>query len=312
MHINTLCNGLLLCKNLKATTPKQYLKELILVMQKLDIQYNQPMAKHLSLRTGGCAKILFSPKNIDELAYFLINNNKKILFVGLGSNLLIRDKGFDGAVISTKKLNSITINGEYINADAGASLAKLARVSSKNKYYGLEFLATIPGSVGGGLAMNAGCYNSEIWQWVNKIKTITNKGIIYNRKLNDFTIGYRLVNAKYKNEYFISASFKPSSYNLGNNIKELLQKRQKTQPTASANCGCVFINPKGYYAAKLIEESGLKGFCIGGACVAKKHANFIINYDNASTNDIENLIKYIQKTIKNNFNIKLQTELRII
>ncbi len=283
-----------------------------LVMQKLDIKYNQNMAKHLSLRVGGYAKMFFSPKNIDELVYFLANNNNQVLFIGLGSNLLIRNKGFEGVVISTKKLNSIAINGKYVSADVGVSLAKLARFSNNNKRYGLEFLATIPGSVGGGLAMNAGCFDNEIWQWVKCVKTINNNGTIYNRKLTDFKISYRSVNSKYKNEYFIGASFKPSIYNLGNSIKQLLQKRQKTQPIASANCGCVFINPKGYYAAKLIDDAGLKGFCIGGACVSKKHANFIINYGNASANDIEKLIKYIQKIIKNNFNITLKTELRIV
>ena len=272
---------------------------------------NQSMAKYCSWRTGGRAKYFYTPANIEALSSFLKTNTLPVLWLGLGSNLLIRDLGFDGVVIHTKLLNKLSLNQGKIYAQSGVSLAKLARFSQKNQQYGAEFLSTIPGSVGGALAMNAGCFNQEIWSLVDEIQTIDNAGYIHYRTVNDFDIGYRQVIAHHQNEYFLSTHLSLPSIPPKQSIKDLLQQRTTTQPIGLASCGSVFINPKGYYAGKLIEQSGLKGFCIGGACVSKKHANFIINHDHASTQDIENIIAYIQKTVKQQFNIALVPEVKI-
>lgn len=281
-------------------------------MYKLNIEHNKSIKKHLSWKVDTITKVFFSPTNIDELANFLNNNNEQILFLGLGSNLLIKNAVFDGVIINTKQLKTINYDDGYIVAQCGVSLAKLARFSVANNLYGLEFLSAIPGSVGGALTMNAGCFNSEIWQWVDNVDTIDNNGIIHTRYKEDFSIDYRCVVAKYDTEYFISARLKPDIVNKYPSIKQLLQKRQQTQPNSLHSCGSVFVNPVGHYAGELIERANLKGFCIGDACISEQHANFIINTNNANAVDIEKLIKYIQKTIKYKFNIELTTEVKII
>jgi UDP-N-acetylmuramate dehydrogenase len=271
---------------------------------------NQPMSKHCSFKAGGLAKYFFTPKNLDELVTFLQNNTKNILMLGLGSNLLVRDKGFNGVVIKLKFLNNITIKNNIVQAQSGVTLAKLARFCQQKNLNGSQFLSAIPGSVGGALAMNAGAFGSQIWSFVNSVTTINHKGLILERKVSDFDIGYRQVINKNKQEYFISGAFefnKKPEYD----PKNILKKRKETQPIGQASCGSVFKNPKNHHAAKLIEQSNLKGFCIGGACISNKHANFIINKNNATATDIEKLIIYIQQTVKSKFNIDLETELVI-
>lgn len=285
------------------------------------------MSKYNSWRCGGVAKTLYTPNTLTQLSDFLAHNTQEILLLGLGSNLLIGEQGFDGVVIHTKQLNNLTINNNNhtITAQAGVSLAKLSRFSGQHHYYGAEFFSTIPGSVGGALAMNAGCFGLETWQWVNSVQTIDTKGNQHTRTPADFKVGYRQVIPKFNDEFFISASFKFSktcvNTNLNTDIKTLLKKRQDTQPTGLASCGSVFKNPQNsdnqkgntkLYAGALIEQANLKGFCIGGACVSNKHANFIINTGNATPNDIKKLIKHIQNTIKLQFNIHLEPEVKII
>ena len=276
------------------------------------IKLNEPMSKHCSLRTGGHTSQFFVPEDEAALSYFLKNNKTQLLFVGLGSNLLVRDKGFDGTTIHTKNFNSLDISKDFIDSGAGTSLAKLSRFSQANLKYGAEFLSAIPGSVGGALAMNAGAFGSEIWQYVVSVKTINLTGDIQERFPSDYKINYRSVIHQFSGEFFISARFNFDLKQPQDNVRDLLHKRNSTQPIGLASCGSVFKNPKDTYAAKLIESSGLKGFCIGGACVSEKHANYIINQNNASAMDIENLIAHIQNTIKDKHNVELETEIIII
>jgi UDP-N-acetylmuramate dehydrogenase len=276
------------------------------------IKLNEPMSKHCSLRTGGQTSQFFVPEDEAALSYFLKNNKTQLLFVGLGSNLLVRDKGFDGTTIHTKNFNSLDISKDFIDSGAGTSLAKLSRFSQANLKYGAEFLSAIPGSVGGALAMNAGAFGSEIWQYVVSVKTINLTGDIQERFPSDYKINYRSVIHQFSGEFFISARFNFDLKQPQDNVRDLLHKRNSTQPIGLASCGSVFKNPKDTYAAKLIESSGLKGFCIGGACVSEKHANYIINQNNASAMDIENLIAHIQNTIKDKHNVELETEIIII
>lgn len=276
------------------------------------IKLNEPMSKHCSLRTGGQTSQFFVPEDEAALSNFLKNNKTQLLFVGLGSNLLVRDKGFDGTTIHTKNFNSLDISKDFIDSGAGTSLAKLSRFSQANLKYGAEFLSAIPGSVGGALAMNAGAFGSEIWQYVVSVKTINLTGDIQERFPSNYKINYRSVIHHFSGEFFISARFNFDLKQPQDNVRDLLHKRNSTQPIGLASCGSVFKNPKDTYAAKLIESSGLKGFCIGGACVSEKHANYIINQNNASAMDIENLIAHIQNTIKDKHNVELETEIIII
>ena len=276
------------------------------------LKYNEPMSKHCSLRSGGLTREFFSPKNASELSEFLSDNSKQVLFIGLGSNLLIRDHGFDGATIHTKHLKELAISEGIIEAESGTTLAKLSRFAQSNNKHGAEFLSAIPGSVGGALAMNAGAFGSEIWQYVVSVQTINLTGKIQQRKKSDFVIDYRSVSHKHIDEFFLSARFDFNLKQQNDDVRDLLEKRNSTQPIGVPSCGSVFKNPNGNYAAELIEASGLKGFCVGGACVSEKHANYIINHDNATAADIENLINHIQKTVKSLHNIELETEIIII
>ncbi len=276
------------------------------------IKFNEPMSKHCSLRSGGMTSEFFLPKDINELSLFLKSNVKPILLVGLGSNLLVRDRGFNGVTIHTKNLKELNITNKYIESGAGTSLAKLSRFAQANLKYGAEFLSAIPGSVGGALAMNAGAFGSEVWQYVVSVQTISLSGELKERFPNDYEINYRSVKHRFSDEFFISARFDFNLNKPNDNVRELLDKRNSSQPIGLPSCGSVFKNPKDNYAAKLIESSGLKGFCIGGACVSEKHANYIINQNNATALDIENLIIHIQNTVKTLHNVELETEIIII
>ena len=276
------------------------------------IKFNEPMSKHCSLRSGGMTSEFFLPEDINELSLFLKSNVKPILLVGLGSNLLVRDRGFNGVTIHTKNLKELNIKNKYIESGAGTSLAKLSRFAQANLKYGAEFLSAIPGSVGGALAMNAGAFGSEVWQYVVSVQTISLSGELQERFPNDYEINYRSVKHRFSDEFFISAQFDFNLNEPNDNVRDLLDKRNSSQPIGLPSCGSVFKNPKDNYAAKLIESSGLKGFCIGGACVSEKHANYIINQNNATALDIENLIIHIQNTIKTLHNVELETEIIII
>jgi len=276
------------------------------------LKFNEPMSKHCSLRSGGTTSEFFQPTDIHTLSVFLKNNKKPVLMVGLGSNLLVRDRGFNGVSIQTKNLKDLSISKDLIESGAGTSLAKLSRFALAQLKYGAEFLSAIPGSVGGALAMNAGAFGSEIWQYVVSVKTMNLSGELQNRHPQDYEISYRSTLHRFKDEFFVNATFDFNLEEQNDHVGELLQKRNSTQPIGLPSCGSVFKNPKNHFAAELIEVSGLKGFCIGGACVSKKHANYIINQDNASAMDIENLIAHIQETIKKKHNIELETEIIIV
>ena len=201
---------------------------------------------------------------------------------------------------------------DSIEAESGTTLAKLSRFAKSKNKHGAEFLSAIPGSVGGALAMNAGAFGSEVWQYVVSVQTINLSGQINQRKKRDFVIDYRSVSHKHMDEFFLSARFDFNLQQQNDDVRDLLEKRNSTQPIGLPSCGSVFKNPNGHYAAELIEASGLKGFCVGGACVSEKHANYIINQDNATATDIENLINHIQNTVMSMHNVQLETEIIII
>ena len=288
-------------------------------MQNDEILFDIPLRDLNSWRVGGVADQFYFCTDKEKLSYNLQKRNFKlpIMFIGLGSNTLFRDGGFRGTIIAMHKgLNHIKLEDQLFYAESGVSCSKLAKYIARLGYANSAFLAGIPGTLGGALAMNAGCYGSETWDFVDKVLTIDQNGIEHLRKKEEFDIAYRHVeNKKNPQEFFIAAWLE---FQQGNkekaelDIKKLLEKRKLTQPLNWPTAGSTFRNPDGHFAAKLIEESGLKGYQIGGAQVSEKHANFIINRGNASASDIENLITYIKAEVLKQTKIKLETEIRII
>lgn len=281
---------------------------------------NAVLADYTTWRVGGTAKSLYKPLDIADLSVYLshLPVDEPVLFLGLGSNSLITDNGFSGTVIVTQScLNDIqVIDPNMIRVEAGVSCAKMARFCARNALSGAEFWAGIPGTMGGALRMNAGCFNGETWQSVVEVETITRAGERKARKASEFTVSYRHVLGLAEDEWFVAATCrltpgeKEKSLQL---IKDLLAHRAETQPTSEYNCGSVFRNPPEQYAAKLIESCGLKGTRVGGAMVSEKHANFIINYQGtASALDIEQLITLVQKTVHEHTGVELVREVHLI
>lgn len=288
-------------------------------LSKWQIKENISLKKFTTWNVGGPARYFYEADHLDSLQAMLKELPKDIpvFWLGLGSNLLVRDNGFDGLIISLRKgLQDLhLLNSCGVHAQAGVSCAKLARFAAKNNCQQGEFFAGIPGTVGGALAMNAGCWGGETWDLVDYVHTIDKHGQIHQRSKADFDISYREVIPHYSGEAFVAAAFKfiPGELNTAMaKIRELLDKRTYSQPTGEHSCGSVFRNPPGYHAAKLIEEAGLKGYKIGGAQISEKHANFIINSEEASSKDIEALIKHIIDTIKEKHGVTLKTEVKMI
>ncbi len=284
---------------------------------------DEPMSRHTSWRAGGIAKHYVRAKSLTELAAYIstLPADEELLWLGLGSNTLVRDGGFNGTVIATQGVTTQIelIDDTTVYVGAGVASAKLARFCSKQHLTGAEFFAGIPGLVGGALAMNAGAFGGETWPLVKSVETINRNGEIKKRSASEFEYGYRYVKGC-NNEWFVSATLQlaalqPERQQAKNNtieIKHLLAKRAASQPTGVASCGSVFRNPEAGFAAQLIESCGLKGYRIGGAVVSEKHANFIINDDQATAADIEALIKFVQKTVKEKHNVLLQNEVKIV
>jgi UDP-N-acetylmuramate dehydrogenase len=301
-----------------------------------EFRLDEPMRKHTSWRTGGPAQRAYFPRDLDDLGRFLrtMPNDESVYVVGLGSNLLVRDGGLHGTVVFTHgALRQIRIEDSdtaalLVYAEAGVASPKVARFAANHGLSGAEFLAGIPGTVGGALAMNAGCYGSEIWEIVHRVLCLRADGELVRRRPDEFEIEYRYVapcpraatdqEARIPSrlrEWFAAAWFKlPSGDSKQSRrvIKELLERRIATQPLDQPNAGSVFRNPPGDYAARLIESCGLKGFTIGGAVVSPKHANFIINTGTATAADIEALIETVQTKVRECCGIGLEREVRII
>jgi len=310
-----------------------------------ELRQREPMARHTTWRTGGPADRAYFPVDLPDLAAFLrsVPANEPVFVVGLGSNLLVRDRGVRGTVILTHwALRAIRVehmekgHGD-IYAEAGIASPKVARFAAMHGYRGAEFLAGIPGTVGGALAMNAGCFGGETWKIVERVVTIDRQGNLRERMPADYDIDYRHVRLKDEGgsmkaeeadqghpsssivhpseEWFVAATFRlprgdtQSSRRI---IRGLLQKRLATQPLERPNAGSVFRNPPNEYAARLVEACGLKGREIGGAQISTKHANFIINSGGARAADIEQLIELVERSVKEKFGIALEREVRIV
>ncbi|MEI7866277.1 MAG: UDP-N-acetylmuramate dehydrogenase [Candidatus Methylumidiphilus sp.] len=283
-----------------------------------ELRYNESLSEHTSWRVGGPAEQLYLPADKADLVCFLraLPADKPLFWLGLGSNLLVRDGGIGGVVICTKnRLKAMHGIAEgRIYAEAGVPCSHVARFCAGQGLNGAEFLAGIPGTLGGALAMNAGAFGGETWPLVGKVLTVDRFGDVRERTVDEYQIGYRSVNGP-DGEWFLAAELKLIPGDTGQSrehIKSLLAKRAATQPVNQPSCGSVFRNPPGDYAARLIESCGLKGYRIGGACVSEKHANFIVNLGGASAGDIERLIEKVREQVKLIHGICLESEVRIV
>ncbi|MBC7781088.1 MAG: UDP-N-acetylmuramate dehydrogenase [Proteobacteria bacterium] len=297
-----------------------------------------PMAKHVSWRAGGVADRVYTPADLDDLIAFVrsLAPDEPVLMIGLGSNLLVRDGGFRGSVVLLHGvLGALGVeacagasgtpgSAPCIRVGAGVACPKVARFAAIHGFEGAEFLAGIPGTIGGALTMNAGCYGTQTWERVSGVTMLERSGVLVERTIEAFDIGYRHVAlrdaqggaaALGERAWFVAAVMK---FDIGDGersrtrIRELLARRIATQPLQQPNAGSVFRNPPGDYAARLIEACGLKGCRRGGAEVSMKHANFIVNRGGASAADIEALIDSVQACVRGQTGIELVREVRIV
>jgi UDP-N-acetylmuramate dehydrogenase len=283
-----------------------------------ELRTQEPMSRHTSWKTGGNADYYYIASDINDLAKFIskLPTSTPITWIGFGSNLLVRDGGVSGVVVSVVGLlNELKkINETEIFIGAGVSCTKVAHFSAKHGLEGIEFLAGIPGTIGGALAMNAGAYGGEIWSYIKEVETINRKGKREIFEKDKFDINYRSVSIS-ENEWFIACKMKleiSTRTIVNDRIKKMLSERADGQPLGKLSCGSVFRNPTNQHAAKLIELCGLKGKKVGGAIISDKHSNFIINTGNATSLDIEQLIEFIQASVYEKYDIKLIPEVRII
>ena len=288
------------------------------------LRTGEPMARHVSWRAGGRPARFYAPADAEDLQRFLaqLPPREPVLFVGLGSNLLVRDGGFAGTVVLTHAagLHPQMLGGQ-LYADAGVAAPKVARFAARHDLAHAEFLAGIPGTIGGALAMNAGCYGGETWDLVARAVTIDRQGRLRTRTREEFEIGYRHCALRDgrrlgEDEWFTGAWFalQPGDGEQARGrIRELLVRRIAAQPLQLPNAGSVFRNPPGDHAARLIEACGLKGLARGGARVSEMHANFIVNPERrASAADIEGLIEEVRRCVAERTGVELVPEVRIV
>jgi UDP-N-acetylmuramate dehydrogenase len=283
-----------------------------------EMRYDEPMAAHGSWRAGGRARCYYRPADLGDLCRFLgdLDPQEPLLWLGLGSNLLVRDGGFAGTVIATLGALAVVewLDDRTLRAGSGVTCGKVARLTAQAGLVGAEFLAGIPGTLGGALAMNAGAFGGETWRCVEAVQTVSRNGRLHTRLPPEYRIGYRSVQGP-ADEWFVAARLRldPGDAPVAQaRIRKLLARRNETQPTREPSCGSTFRNPPGDYAARLIETAGLKGTAVGGARVSEKHANFIINTGTATAADIETLITQIQERVERVHGIRLETEVRIV
>jgi UDP-N-acetylmuramate dehydrogenase len=284
-------------------------------------KFDQVLAPLTSWHIGGPAQRLYYPPTIDKLGEYLsyLPADVSLTWLGLGSNVLVRDGGIQGAVICTRQLQELQqLEDGSIYAQAGVTCAKLARFATQKGFPDAAFFAGIPGTVGGALAMNAGAFGGETWEWVAAVNVVNRQGQQIRRESAEYDVAYRSVQGKQPEqtqESYTSGIFRFPSRVLSegtSSIKELLRKRNQTQPIGTLNCGSVYRNPPGDFAARLIEACQLKGYQVGNAVISQKHANFIINKGSALATDVEKIMTTIESCVFEKFNVQLHAEVRIL
>jgi UDP-N-acetylmuramate dehydrogenase len=282
------------------------------------VRRDEPMSRHTSWHVGGPADYWFEPEDRTDLMAFLraLPRELPVHWVGLGSNLLVRDGGLRGVVITTHGALSRLerLSATLVYCEAGVPCARIARQCIKWGLGPADFFAGIPGTLGGALAMNAGAFGGETWRHVRSVETVDRAGVQHTRAAAEYAISYRHARAPVADEWYLAATLefeqRPGADNA--ELKELLTRRKETQPIGEWSCGSVFTNPPGDHAARLIDTAGLKGTRIGGAAVSDKHANFIINTGDATAADLEQLIVHVQRVVESRHGVKLVPEVRVV
>lgn len=283
------------------------------------IKQNESMAKHCTFRCGGEAEIYIVPGTVEELAQIIKvckENCYPYMVIGNGSNILVRDKGYKGVVIElNNRISSIDVIGEEIVADAGAKLSAVAMAAYENDLSGFEFAHGIPGNVGGAVVMNAGAYGGEMKDVIKWVKVLNHDGEVEKIEAKDLELWYRTSIIAKKGMVVLQMCIGlqiGSAGEIGGIMQVLMQKRKFKQPLEFPSAGSTFKRPEGYFAGKLIEDSGLRGYKVGGAMVSEKHCGFVINYDNATATEVLQLISDVQEKVKEQFGVELETEVKII
>lgn len=285
---------------------------------KIKILAAEPLAKYTNTKTGGPAECLAFPKNVAEIKSLLVfakENQVAVTVIGNASNLIVKEGGILGLVIILTDMNEIKVEGNFILAQAGASLIKTTQVAYQAGLTGLEFAAGIPGSIGGAIFMNAGAYDGEIKDVVKSVEVITRDGQLKTYQNNELHFAYRHSRLQEEDDIVLQATFSLRAgdrYAIRNRMEELNFLRASKQPLEYPSCGSVFKRPVGHFTGKLICDAGLQGYQSGGAQVSKKHAGFIVNVDHATASDYLDVIHHIQAEIKTKFDVDLETEVRII
>ncbi|EOU1714773.1 UDP-N-acetylmuramate dehydrogenase [Clostridium perfringens] len=283
-----------------------------------DITVDSPMSEHIYFRVGGPADILVTPVNEEQVVNTLKlcrEYNVPYFILGNGSNILVKDGGISGVVIKFNKLNKITTEGNCVTAQSGALLKDVSKAALENNLRGFEFACGIPGSIGGAVFMNAGAYDGEMAHVIKSARVIDENCNIKNLTKEELELGYRSSIVMKKGYVVIEATVELESgeyASIKDKIDDLTNRRESKQPLEYPSAGSTFKRPKGYFAGKLIQDSGLKGFSIGGAAVSEKHSGFVINKGGATAKDVLDVIAHVQKTVKENFDVELHTEVRII
>ena len=275
---------------------------------------NEPLAKYSSFRTGGKAANIIFPESTEEFVTAL-RENPGAAVLGNLSNTLVLDGGIDGTVIITTKLNSVSVNGNTVTAAAGALLTSVAVAARDASLAGCEFLYGIPGTVGGGVFMNAGAYGGEIADIIENAVVFTPDGKVTTLSKDDLDLGYRTSKLQSTRYILLSAAFSLQSGNkevISSAMDDLMNRRMTTQPLDKPSCGSTFKRPAGNFAGKLISDCGLKGMSVGGAQVSEKHAGFIVNSGGATSRDILDLVQLVKKTVFEKTGVLLEEEIRII
>lgn len=279
------------------------------------IRCNELMSMHTTFRVGGKASCMVVPETQEEVVHILTYLHKADIpyfLMGNGSNLLVSDKGYDGVIIKIgSKLEQIEVNGCEMRVSAGTSMAKASMEAYHQGLTGLEFASGIPGTVGGGVVMNAGAYGGEIAQVVKEVVVVNEEGEEMTLDLESMEFGYRTSAIKNRKFVVLSVLFqlqRGDKETIGSVMKELAERRKSKQPLEYPSAGSTFKRPEGYFAGKLIEDAGLKGYRVGGASVSTKHSGFIINEDHATAADIHAVIRHVQEKVNEQFHVKLETE----
>lgn len=277
------------------------------------------MGKHCTFRCGGNADLYVMPGSIEELSSVVKacrENDYPFMVIGNGSNILVKDQGYKGAIIEVNnRINSVDVIGDEIVADAGAKLSSVAMVAYENDLAGFEFAHGIPGNVGGAVVMNAGAYGGEIKDVIKWAKVLTEDGEVVTLNAEELELGYRTSIVQKKNMIVLQMCIKlelGSQEEIALIMQMFMQKRRAKQPLEYPSAGSTFKRPEGYFAGKLIEDAGLRGYQVGGAMVSEKHCGFVINYDNATATDILQLMDDVKATVKEQFDVELEPEVKII